>query len=173
MLQSPPKKTRYPDAEISEVPSLCSTGSQQGVDVVDTVDAVDRCCANVGRTERELLQSRPRPGGLVFLAGGLSFRPLPRSFFPSKYPPRFTQFQVSSTQVLGFVLPTCWVRHSPPPPRLLHRRHFCLLACALQPFLLSSIRVPRFPRWWCPNLATTGMVATGNDLALLGCINAS
>ena len=113
MLQSPPKKTRYPDAEISEVPSLCSTGSQQGVDVVDAVDAVDHCCANVERTEREILQPRPRPGGLVFLAGGLSLRPLPRSLFPSKYPLRFTQFQVFSTQVRGFVLPACRVRHSP------------------------------------------------------------
>ena len=103
MLQSRLKKTRYPDAEISEVPSLlvlgllqsddvttlCITGSQQGVDVADTIDAVDRCCAIVKRAERKLLQPRPRPGGLVFLAGGLPLRPLPLSLFLSKCPSPF------------------------------------------------------------------------------------
>ena len=76
----------YPDPTISEVPSrfgllqfddvtvLCSTGSQQGVDVADTINAVDRCFVNV---ERELVQPRPRPGGLGFYAGGLPPRPLP------------------------------------------------------------------------------------------------
>ena len=78
----------------------------------DTVNAVDRCCANVERAERELLQPRPRPGGLVFLAGGLPLRPLPPSLFPNKCPPPLTQFQAFSIQVLAFVLPTCWVRHS-------------------------------------------------------------
>ena len=48
----------------------------------------------------------------MFIAGELPLRPLPPSLFPSKYPPPFTQFQVFSTQVLAFVLPTCWVRHS-------------------------------------------------------------
>ena len=80
--------------------------------VADTVNAVDRCCANVERTERELLQPRPRPGGLVFFAGGLPLRPLPSSLFPSKCPPPFNQFQMFSTQALVFVLPTCWVLHS-------------------------------------------------------------
>ena len=81
--------------------------------MADTVvGANDPCCANGERTERELLQPRPRPGGLVFLAGGLPLRPLPPLLFPSKYPPLFTQLQVFSTQALAFVLPTCWVRHS-------------------------------------------------------------
>ena len=35
----------------NDVTNLCSTGSQQGVDVPDTVNAVDRCCANVERAE--------------------------------------------------------------------------------------------------------------------------
>ena len=52
--------------------------------MADTVDTVDRCCANVERTERELLQPRPRPGGLVLLAGGFPLRPLPPLLFPSK-----------------------------------------------------------------------------------------
>ena len=56
--------------------------------------------------------SRPRPDGLVFLAGGLPLGPLPPSLFPSKCPPPFTQFQVFSTQVLAFAPLTCWVRHS-------------------------------------------------------------
>ena len=124
MLQSPLKKnavSRCRNFESSvpfgllqsdDVTTLCSTGSQQGVDVADIVDAVDRCCANVERAERELLQPRPRPGGLVFLAGELPLRPLPPSLFSSKYPSPFTQFQMFSTQVLAFVLPTCRVRHS-------------------------------------------------------------
>ena len=39
----------------NDVTTLCTTGSQQGVDVPDTVNAVGRCCANVERAERELL----------------------------------------------------------------------------------------------------------------------
>ena len=78
----------------------------------DTINAVDRCCANVERAKSELLQPRPRLGGLVFLAGGLPLRPLPPSLFPSKCPPAFTQFQVFSIQVLASVFPTCWMRHS-------------------------------------------------------------
>ena len=37
-----------------DVTTLCSTGSQQGVDVADTVNAFDRCSANVERAELEL-----------------------------------------------------------------------------------------------------------------------
>ena len=48
----------------------------------------------------------------MLLAGGLPLRPLPPSFFSSKFPSPFTQFEVFSTQVLAFVLPTCWVRQS-------------------------------------------------------------
>ena len=155
-----------------DVTTLCNTGSQQGVDVADTVDAVDRCCANVERAERELLQPRPRPGGLVFLAGGLPLRPLPPSLFSSKYPSPFTQFQC----FLPRFLPSFFRRvgcGNPTTPRLLHRRHCCLLACALRTFLLSSLRVPRFPRRRCPNFATVGTVAAGNGFALLGFITSS
>ena len=80
--------------------------------VYGTLNAVDSCCANVERVKRELLQWRPRPGGLVCLAGGLPLCPFPPSLFLSKCPPPFTQFQVFSTQVLAFVLSTCWVWHS-------------------------------------------------------------
>ena len=109
MLQSPLKKNAvfrcrnfgssvpFGLLQSDDVTTLCSTGSQPGVYVADTVDAVDRCCANVERAEHELLQLRPRPGGLVFLAGGLPLRPLPPSLFTSNYPPLFTQFQVLST----------------------------------------------------------------------------
>ena len=38
----------------NNVTTLCSTGSQQGVDVANTGNAVDRCCANVDRAERDL-----------------------------------------------------------------------------------------------------------------------
>ena len=147
-----------------DVTTLCSLGSQQVVAVADTVYAVDRCCANVERAERELLQPRSRPDGLVFLAGGLTLRPLPPSLFPSKYPPIFTQFQVFSTRFL----PSSFRRvgyGTSTTHRLLHRRHFCVLAYALRAFLLSSLRVPHFPRRRCPNFATAGMVAAGNDFA--------
>ena len=183
MLQSPQKKTRYPDAEISnvsfpfrllqsdDVTTLGSTGSQQGVDVPDTVNAVDRYCANVERAERELLQPRPRPGGLVFLAGGLPLRPLPPSLFSSKCPPPFTQFQAFSTQVLAFVLPTCWVWHSdhastsPSSTRLLTR----VCPPSIPPPLASG---PTFSAAACPNFATAGTIAAGNVFDLLGCITA-
>ena len=62
---------------------------------------------------------------------------------------------------------------APTTPRLLHSRHFCLLVCALRAFLLSSLRVPRFPRRRSPNFPTVGTVAAPNDFALLECITAS
>ena len=96
----------------NDVTILCSTGPQQVVDVPDTVNPVGRCCANVERAERQLLQPRPRPGGLVFLTGGLPLRPLPPPLFPSKCPPPLTQSQMFSTQIIAFVLPTPWEGHS-------------------------------------------------------------
>ena len=48
-------RARFGLLHSDDVTILCSTGSQQGVDVADTVDAIDRCCANVERAERELL----------------------------------------------------------------------------------------------------------------------
>ena len=88
--------------------SLCSPGSQQCVDLNDPMNFVDRFCAYVERAKREVVQPRPRPGGFVFFADGLLVRPLRPSFFPKKWPSSFAQFQVFSTQVLAFVLPTCW-----------------------------------------------------------------
>ena len=41
--------------QFNNVTTLCSTGFQQGVDMADTVNAVDRCCANVERAKRELV----------------------------------------------------------------------------------------------------------------------
>ena len=130
--------------------TLCSTVSQQGVYVADTVD---RCCANVERTERELLQPRPRPGGLVLLAGGL---PLAR--FPSRFLRANTlRFSLSSGCFLPRFLCSFFGRvgyGTPITSRFLYRRKFCLLAWALRAFLLSSLRVLRFPRQRCPNFAT-------------------
>ena len=182
-LQSPLKKTRYQDATTLEVPSLfvsCSPMTSQPfaaqslsrVSMSHTVNAVDRCCANVEYAERELLQPRPRPGGLVFLASGLLLRPLPPSLLPSKYPPPFTQFRCFLPRSLPSFFRNAGCG-TPTTPRLLHRRHYCLLACALRAILLSSLRVPRFPRRRYPNFSTAGMVAAGNDFALLRCITAS
>ena len=99
----------------NDVTTLCSTGSLQGVDEADTIDAVDRYCANVERAERELLQPRPRPGGLVFLAGGLPLRPLPPSLFSSKCPSPFTQSRCSYP---GSCLPSSDVLGAAISPRL-------------------------------------------------------
>ena len=57
-----------------------------------------------------------------------------------------------SSQILALVHPTSWCS-IPTTPRLLHFRHFCLLGCDLRAFLLSSLRVPRFPRRRCTNFA--------------------
>ena len=154
-----------------DVTTLCSTGSQQDVDRADTVDdAVDRCCANVERTERDLLQPRLRPGGLVFLADGLPLRPL--SLFPSKYPPLFTQFQVFSTQNLAFVLPTCWVRHShhastSPSSTLLLTR---VCPPSVPPFLASG---PTFSAAAVSQFCYRRHGCRGKKFALLGCITVS
>ena len=108
-----PAPTSTPTQTVHLYPNVRAPAHLNGVDVPDTVYAVDHNCANVERAEREVLQTRPRPDGLlVFLTGGLPLHPLPPSLFPSKCPPPFTQFQVLSTLVLAFVLPTCWVRHS-------------------------------------------------------------
>ena len=147
------------------VTSPCSTGSQQGVDVADIVNTVSSCYANVERVELELVQPRPRSVGLVFYASDLPRRPLSPSLFPSKCPPFFLSAPgVSPGSCLGSSR-RVWCS-TPTTPRLLHSRHFCLLACNLRAFLISSLRVPRFPRWRCTNFT----VAAGNDSALLGCI---
>ena len=149
----------------NNVTTLYSTGSQQGVDVGDTTNTVDCCCANI---ERKLLQPKPRPGGLAFNAGGLLLRPLPPLLFPSKCPPPFAHFhvQVFSTRVLAFVLPTCWVRHfhhaSTSPSTLLLTR-VCPLS--IIPLLASG---PTFSAAAMSQLCCT--VAVGNDFALLGCL---
>ena len=99
--------------QYDDATNLCSTSSQLGVDVPVTVDAVARSCVNTERTERGLLQPRPRPGDLVFFADGLPLRPLPPSLFSSKCPSLFAQFlQMFPTQVRAFLLPTCWVQQS-------------------------------------------------------------
>ena len=138
----------------------------------DTVDAVDRCCTNFERAERELLQPRPRPGGLVFLADGLPLRRFPRCFFRANA----LRLWLSSSCLLPRFLPYFFRRIGygiPTTPRLLHRPHCRLLACAVRAFLLSSLRVPRFPRRRCPNFAAAGTVAARNNFALLGFIVAS
>ena len=61
------------------VTTLCSTGYQLDINVTDAVNAVDRCCANIECDELGLVQSRPRPRGLVFQDDGFSLRPLPPS----------------------------------------------------------------------------------------------
>ena len=177
-LSSPLKKTRYPDATISKVPSLSVSSSpitdhslqhttQRGVDVADTVSAFYSCCANVERAERELIQPRPRPGGLVVRGGGLPL--LLCRFFRANS----LRLSLSSRFCLPMFLPSFFKRvgcSTLNTPRLLHRRHFCLLARALRASLLSSLRVPRFSRRQCTNFAAR---LPRNSFALLSCITTS
>ena len=58
--------------------------------------------SNVRSSSRDLALA-----ALCFLRADFLSPRFPRRFFPSKYPPFFTQFRV-----IAFVLPTCWVRHS-------------------------------------------------------------
>ena len=103
-------------------------------------------------------------------------------FLSAHFPCRFfranlLRLSLSSRCFLPRFLPSFFRRvgcGTPTTPRLLHRGYFCLLACALQAFLLSSLQVPRFPRQRCSTFfATAGTVAAGNDFALLGYITAS
>ena len=95
-------------------------------------------------------------------------------FLSAHFPRRFLQanalhLSLSSRCFLPRLLPSFFRRvgcGTPTTPRLLRRRHFCLLACALRAFLLSLLRVPRFPRRRYLNFATTGTVAAGNDFAI-------
>ena len=137
-----------------DVTTLYSTSSQQGVDVADTVDAVDRCCTlnvpNVSSSSRDL--------ALV------AWCFLRTDFFSARFPRRCFRANVlrlllSSGCFLPRFLPSFFRRveyGNPTTPRLLHRRHCCLLTCALRAFLLSSLRVLRFPRQRWPNFATAG-----------------
>ena len=52
---------------------------------------------------------------------------------------------------------------TPTKPRRLFSRLSCLLTCDLRAILLSSLRVPRFPRR-CPNFAAAGTVAAVGDV---------
>ena len=156
-----------------DVTTLCSTGSQQGVDVADTVNAADRCCVNVERAERELSSRDLALAALCLLRVDFLSARCPRRFFPANA----LRLLLSSRCFLSRFLPSFFRlvgRGTPTMARLLHRRHFCLLACTLRAFFLSSLRAPRFPRRRCPNFATADtVVVAGNDFALLGCIAAS
>ena len=122
---------------------------------------------NVSSSSRDLALA-----ALCFLRADFLSARFPRRFFRANT----LRFPLNSSCFLPRFLPSFFRRvgyGTPTTPRLLHRRHCCLLACALRAFLLSSLWVPHFPRRRCPNFATAGAVAAGNDLALLGCIAAS
>ena len=121
---------------------------------------------NVSSSSRDLTLA-----ALCFLRTDFLSAHFPRHFFRANT----LRLSLSSRCFLLRFLPSFFRRvgcGTPTTPRLLHCRHFCLPACALRVFLLS-LRVPRFPRRRCPNFATAGTVAAGNDFTLLGCITAS
>ena len=178
------KKTRYPDAEISKVPSLlvsCNPMTSQpfAAQVLSRVSMWPIPLTLLTTAVRTLnvpnVSSSSRDLALValcFLRVGFLSARFPRRFFRANT----LHLSLSSRCFLPRFLPSFFRRvgcGNPTTPRLLHRRHCCLLACALRTFLLSSLRVPRFPRRRCPNFATVGTVAAGNGFALLGFITAS
>ena len=122
MVQSPLKKTRYPDAEILEVPSLlvsCNPMTSQSfaaqvlsrvsmwpIPLTPLTAAVRTLnVPNVSSSSRDLALA-----ALCFLRADFLSARFPRCFFRAN--PLFTQFRVLPTQVLAFVFPTCWVGHS-------------------------------------------------------------
>ena len=70
--------------QFDNVSTTRSTRPKKGIDLTDTVNAVDPCWAGVEGVQRELVQPRPRPGGLMFDAGGPSCHPVPSSLFLSE-----------------------------------------------------------------------------------------
>ena len=99
--------------------TLCSAGSQQGVNVADTVDAVNSWCTNVERAERELFQPGPRPGGLVFLCGRTSRTSSPpASPFAFSEQLTFAFYSVPGVSYPGSCLPSFDVLGAATPPRL-------------------------------------------------------
>ena len=118
------------------------------------------------------VSSSSRDWRIVLLAGGLPLRQLPPSLFTSKYPPLFTQFRVLPTQVLAFVLPTCWVQHS----------HHAWTSSS-STLLLTRVCPPSIPPLLASGLTFSAAAAfqrsyhrhgcRGNDFALLGGITVS
>ena len=159
--QSPLQKTHYPDATISEVPPLlvyCSPITSQPfaaqglsrmsmwpIPLIPLTAAVRTL--NVSSSSQDLALT-----ALCFMrAAFLSARFSRRFFRANALRLSLSSMSRCSTKVLRFVLPTCWVRHSYHASTSPSSTLFCLLACALREFLLSSLRVPRFPRRRCPN----------------------
>ena len=147
--------------------------AQQSVDMPDIVNAVDRCCTNVERAERELLQPRPRSGGLVFLAGGFPLRPFPRRFF------RVNTLRLSPSSRCFLPSPGSCLRFSDVlgvtlPPRL----DFSIVdTCAYSRMPSGYSSSPRFGYHvfrggGAPTLLPQARLPSGNDF-VLGCITAS
>ena len=100
---------------------------------------------------------------LCFLRADFLSARFPRHFFRANA----LRLSLSSKGFLPMFLPSFFRRvwcGTPTTLRLLHRRHFCLLACALRAFLLPSLRISRFPRRRCSNFAIcSGCLPAGVD----------
>ena len=75
----------------NNITTLCSTGSHQGVDVVDTVRATDRCRANIEQAVREIDLA-----ALCFMRAAFLTACFPRRFFRANT----LRFLVSSRRFL-------------------------------------------------------------------------
>ena len=172
-LQSSLKRTRYPDATNSEVPSLfvsCSPMTSQTF-AAQSLSRASMCpipLTPLTAAVRTLNEPNVSSFSQALALAALCF--LRADFLSARFPVPFSEkcppLSLSSRHFLPWFF-RCVGYGTPVLPRLLHRRHSCLLARALRAFLLSSLRVPRFP-----NVATAGMIGAENDFALLGCIDA-
>ena len=162
-LQSPLKKTRYPDATISEVPSLfasCSPMTSQPfaaqglsrvsmcpIPLTPLTAAVQKLnVPNVSSFSRDLALAALRFLRVDFLSACFL-----RRFFRAST----LRLLLSSRCFLPRFLSSFFQRvgcGTPTTPRLLHRRHFCSFACSLPAPLLFSLGVPRFPGDGAPAL---------------------
>ena len=124
MLQPPLKKTRYPDAKILEVPSLlvsCNRMTSQPFTarVLSRVLMWPIPLTPFTTVVRTFNVSNVSSSSRNFALAALCF--LRSDFLSARFPGRFFRAntlrfllssRVVSAQVLAFVLPTCWVRHS-------------------------------------------------------------
>ena len=112
---------------------------------------VGSCCANIERAEHELVLLWIVAS--IFLAlAALCF--MQANFFIAHFPRRYFRVDAIRLSLSSKCLPrflACVGCSTPTLPQVLHRRHFFLLECDLRTFLLSSLWVPRFPRWRCLN----------------------
>ena len=139
MVQSPLKKTRYLDAESSEIPSLlvsCNPMTSQpfAAQVLSRVSMWPIPLTSLTAAARTLNVPNVSSSSRDLALAALCF--LRADFLSARFPRRFfrantLRFSLSYGYFLPKFLSSFFRRvgyGTPTTPRLLHRRHFCLLA---------------------------------------------